>query len=263
MKKTLSFAVILIAILSIVVVASARGGVQKTQTGTVTGQLIIKGVGPMFGATVLFFNKKSGPPPSPAHYWRVPTHVFTVDENVQFKAELPIGEYYMGAIDRSGGDVNSPPREGEYFLIKQDAKGKPRTIIVRNKRTIKLGVIAEASPFSRSSLAEAGITAVEGTIRNDKGDPVEGILVLAYASKASSSRPLFASERSDKAGKYQLRLSGGGKYYLRALANVGGPEAEHVTEVYKGVEAVTVQSGSITKDKDIIVTSVDAQKPRS
>ena len=263
MKK--SFACALVFIMSVMVVTAAvvQGGENKSKAGIVTGQLAIDGVGPMLGGAVIFFDVAAGPPPSPANYWRVPTYVFKVDDNAEFKAELPAGEYYIGAIEKRSGEPIEPPQEGEYFFISHNRSGKPWSITVRKHTTLALGLSIAAKPFSRASLAVKGITALEGTIRNDLGAPVEGILVFAFSSRSMNGKPLFVSERSDKEGRYQLRLSGGGKYYLRAQATYGDPPATaELRGVYKEGRAVPVKTGVVTNGIDITVATGATAAPQ-
>lgn len=258
-------AVIVTSIVSILFCSAAAAPVvaQKTETGTVTGQVAIKGVGPMLEGTVLFFDKAGGPPPSPSKYWRVPTYTFKLDDNAQFKAKLPAGAYYIGAIEKISGEPIEQPQEGEYFFISQDRNGKPRTFTVRNNKKLNLGMSTAPKPFARTSAAGEGITAIEGTIRNEKGEPVEGILVFAATKPGRSGRPLFVSERSDKDGKYQLRVHRGGNYYLRARqVHEGTPAINELVGVYKNGKAIAVTTAATRKDIDIEVQHAAAAGPQ-
>jgi hypothetical protein len=230
----------------------------EDSTGIITGRLVIKGVGPMMGGTVFFFNEASGPPPSATKYWRVPTEVFRVDENAGFTAILPEGKYYMGAIERHTGELLGPPQEGDYFFISQDKKGKPRKYTVKKNATLDLGIISGAKPFKRTTLVKKGITAMEGSILNEKGEPAAGMLVFAFTTPTMVGRPLFVSERSDKDGKYLLRLYRGGKYYLRARANYGGgpPSADEVMGIYKDGKPISIKTGQARKGIDVTVARV-------
>jgi len=238
--------------------AVSAGDTAEINTGIRTGRLVIKGVGPMMGGTVFFFNEASGPPPSATKYWRVPTEVFRVDENAGFTAILPEGKYYMGAIERNTGELLGPPQEGDYFFISQDKKGKPRKYTVKKNATLDLGIISGAKPFKRTTLVKKGITAIEGSILNEKGEPAHGMLVFAFATPTMVGRPLFVSERSDKDGKYLLRLYRGGKYYLRARANYGGgpPSADEVMSIYKDGKPISIKTGQARKGIDVTVARV-------
>ena len=89
------------------------------------------------------------------------------------------------------------------------------------------------------------------------GKPVEGILVLAFDSPIIEARPLFVSDKTDKDGKYRLRVSyDGGKYYLRLRDDYGGGPLRQGE--FKGVYGDTepavglvVKPGQRIKDIDI------------
>jgi hypothetical protein len=262
MRGVVSSALVLILGIMLYSCASSPKETRELKTGTLSGQIMIKGGGPMSGGTVFFFNEKSGPPPSATRYWRVPTDAFKVDDIGKFIAVLPTGEYYMGASKKLSGELLGPPQEGDLFFISQDAKGNPKLHTVAAGEVVDLGVISEAVPFSRKMLETKGITSIEGTIRDTKGDPVKGILVFAFSAPTMVGRPLFVSDRSDNDGKYLLRLYGGGTYYLRARVNYGGgpPSADQVMGIYGDGQPLTIKTGEVKKDTDIkMITIGDAR----
>jgi hypothetical protein len=235
------------------------------RTGVITGRIVIKDVGPMMGGTVFFFNETDGPPPSATKYWRVPTEAFSIDENAGFAAVLPEGRYYMGAIERLSDEPLGPPHEGDYFFISQDKKGKPKKYTVKKDITTDLGIVSGAKPFKRASLAKKGITAIEGRILGEKGVPAEGMMVFAFSTPTMVGRPLFVSERSDKEGRYLLRVHKGGKYYLRARANYGGgpPAVDEPMGVYKDGKPIVLNTGQRKKGVDIsLIRAGIAEQPR-
>jgi len=254
-----SIAAVLMLMMSILFcTAVSAEDAPEINTGIITGRLVIKGVGPMMGGTVFFFNEASGPPPSATKYWRVPTEAFRVDENAGFAAILPEGKYYMGVIERLSGEPLGPPQEGDYFFISQDKKGRPKKYTVKKNTTLDLGIISGAKPFKRTTLVKKGITAIEGAILNEKGEPSEGMMVFAFTTPTMVGRPLFVSERSDKNGKYLLRLHSGGKYYLRARANYGGgpPSADEVMGIYGDGKPISIQTGQARKGINITIARV-------
>lgn len=261
MKK--SFLVASILILGLVLCIAAFLVLPKLfkakETGTVTAQIGIHDVGPMMGGMVFFVNTAGGPPPSATRYWRVPTHSFPLGKNARFTATLPAGDYYMGAIERDSGESPAPPGEGEYYFISQDEQGKPRTYSVRKNEVLDLGdLMIRAVPFKRSLIAKKGITSVQGALRDEKGVAVAGMLVFAYSDPAMAEAPLFVSERSDKQGKYILRLAGGGTYYLQARHVQGGATP---SGVYENGKAVSVETAEAKTGIDISVRTADAPAP--
>jgi hypothetical protein len=234
--------------------AATHGGFRAYNHGTVTGRIVIDGVGPMMEGTVFFISDASGIPPSATKYWLVPGQAFRVDANAQFTAVLPEGTYYLGAIERSAGAFLGPPEDGDYFFISSDKNGEPRKLTVWKNSKIDLGTLSDAKRFSRATLAKEGITAIEGAIVNEDGKPVEGMVVFAYATPDMLGRPLYVSERSGKDGRYLLRLYRGGDYYLMTRADYGGgpPPPGELLGVYNEGEPVQVQSASTIKDIDIM-----------
>ena len=256
MRKTLFakvVAICLILLCSIAVSFAERGG-DGPGTGTVMGQIGIKDVGPMMGGTIFFYDAASGPAPLPARYWRVATHTFRVDANARFTAKIPEGTYYIGAIERKSGESLGPPQEGDYFFIGRDKNGKPKELTVWSNSVVDLQMLSGAEPFTRATLAQKGITAIQGVLRDDYGQPMEGMLVFAYGTPEMFDRPLFVSERSDKDGKYLLRVAGG-RYYLKARADSGGGSSSFMG-VYKDGAPLAVKKGRTRRGANITVFKV-------
>jgi hypothetical protein len=257
MKKLLSSSVI-IAVILLFGTAIANEKPYGLKTGNVTGQIAVKGKGPLTGGAVFFFNKKSGPPPSATKYWRVPSHSFPIDKDGRFSAILPEGKYFMGASQKFSGERLGPPQDGDLFFISQDNEGIPKLHTIMQFKPLELGVISEAVPFSRKTLITEGITSIEGTIVDGKGNPVKGMLVFAFPTSVMFGRPLFVSERSDKDGKYLLRLHSGGKYFLSSRSNYGGgpPTADQNMGSYAKGHPLVLKTSETKRGIDITVTRV-------
>jgi len=229
--------------------ASNAGG------GTVTGELIIKGVGPMTSSTIFFIDEAQGIPPSSTKYWLVPTYAFNVDKFSRFSANLPEGTYYVGALDRNLGEFLGHPEEGDYFFISRDSKGNPKKLTVWRNSTIDLGRIEDAAPFKSSSLETKGITAVQGVIQDVHGRPIQGMVVMAYSAPDMMGRPLFVSGKTGPDGQYLLRVNKGGSYYLmsRQLYSSGTPADDELLGFYKDGKPVKVKTGATAKGIKIVV----------
>lgn len=258
MKKLHSLSSVLIFSLILCSSVFAADKTQTIITGSITGKIVVKEKGTMHGGTVFFFNQESGAPPSSTKYWRVPTHAFELDENGAFNAVLPEGKYYMGATHKLSGEKLGPPQDGDYFFINQDEKGNPILHTVTQFKPVDAGVISGAEIFNSKSLVTEGITMIQGTILDGKGSPVEGILVFAFSTPTMIGIPLFVSERSDKDGKYLLRLADGGKYYLRARAGYGGgpPSADQSIGIYKKGGPISIAAGEAKQGIDITIHRV-------
>lgn len=266
--KRLMFLTLFCTIIPLTFNAVLAQEVKQAKTGTISGQIMIKGDGPLAGGRVFFFNDASGPPPSREKYWRIPDYVTDTDNSGKFSIELPEGKYYLGAIKTISGGKIGPPAEGDIFYAGTDEQGKPKAYIIKQGLKTDIGVISEAAPFKRSVVKFGdGITAIEGTVLDSAGKPVEGALVFAFLSPAMVGRPLFASDRTGKDGKYILRVHEGGKYYLRVRSVYGGgpPKAGEIIGDYGEKEpvAVTIKSGEKIRGVNIKVRRFTERGPKS
>lgn len=229
---------------------------EDVRTGTITGKMMVKNGGPLANGVVFFFNEASGPPPSPEKYWRVPDEIVGTDGEGNFKAVLVEGKYYLGASKRKSGQEVGPPQEGDYFLPVMEEKGVSKAFRVDKGKMADIGTIAEAVPFSRATIkTKNDITAIEGTITDAEGKPLERAMVFAFLTPAMVGKPLFVSERTGKDGKYLLRVNQGGGYYLK-IRDVYGGGAPKVGEIMGGYGQdkpmpVTVKTGTTVKGIDI------------
>jgi len=248
MSKSVFTAIIFVSVL----VLSGTGLAEDVKVGAMSGQLMIKGGGPLSGAIVFLYNTETGPPPSHNKYWRVPDVVGDADDRGRFSTELVEGTYCVGAIKRAGKRQLGPPFEGDYFILSLDEKGAPKKYQVKKGEKLDIGVLSEAVPYKKADVKE-GITAVEGYVLDGQGRPVEGALVFAFATSTIVGKPLFVSERTAKDGKYLLRVHEGGSFYLKIRSTYGGgpPVAHEVLDSYVQEPAallkVTVKTGEIAK----------------
>ncbi len=258
MKRLIFLSAFFFAVFFIFSIVSAKD-VKELKAGAISGQLMIKNGGPMSGGSVFIFNDATGPPPSKEKYWRVPDYIAPIDNDGRFSVELPEGKYYLGAIKRISEKKNiGPPEEGDFFFAGADEKGMPKAYIIKKGEGTDIGVISEAVPFKRAIVKlRNGITAIEGTVLDTDGKPVEGALVFAYTTPTMVGKPIFASEKTGKDGKYILRVHEGGKYYLKVRDIYGGgpPVSGAIIGGYgqEAPVAVAVKTGESTKGIDINV----------
>ncbi|CAG0976075.1 hypothetical protein GEOBC_01544 [Geobacteraceae bacterium] len=226
--------------------------------GTLTGRLLMKGGKPMAGGTVFLFAAEAGPPPAPERYWRVPDEVMTLDSAGRFTMELVPGSYHVGGVKREKEQEIGPPRAGDHFLTSRDEKGEPRPFTVRGGETTDIGSLGEAVPFDPAlTRKREGTTGIEGTILDAAGKPVAGALVFAYPNPDMSGKPLFVSDRTGADGRYLLRVSEGGRYFLKVRDVYGGgpPVQGAVMGAYGDGNPLplAVKTGVVTPGGDIRV----------
>lgn len=239
---------------------------QEQNTCRVTGILMSKEGGPMAGGLIHFFNVETGPIPNPDKYWRVPDQIADINEKGEFTIELPAGKYYLGAIKRvSGKKEVGPPLKGDLFFISSDETGTPKVYHVKQGEETDIGTISEATPFKGWAIKE-DLTAIEGRILINE-EPVEGAFVFGYTAPRMFGKPDFVSDRTDKDGRYLLRVPEGGNYYLMARDLYGGgpPSEGAIMGVYgkdKTPTAVKVYKGESKKGIDINVLKFPGRGPR-
>jgi hypothetical protein len=231
-KGTIMKLCTLISLLFLATAVSAYGGAPpvpaQTPTlpvtgATISGQVMITGNTPMVNGMVLLFSKSMGPPPSKDKYWRVPDLISPTGVDGKFSLDVPEGTYYLQVTQKNPESETGPPKDSELFYFHADAEGNPRPLIITPGTRLNLGVLTGAYLFTPDMIQrDKGITAVEGVVSDMEGKPVERALVFAHLSRAATGRPVFVSDRTDKNGRYLLRLHDGGSFYLKVRSVIGG-----------------------------------------
>ncbi|SNB46788.1 carboxypeptidase-like regulatory domain-containing protein [Geobacter sp. DSM 9736] len=245
--KRISSAVLAVAVMLTAGLTLAAG---EAATGTLSGKMMISTTTPMSEGMVYIYNLANGPAPSHERYWRVPDFVERLDKEGRFSLDLPAGEYCVGAIKRHGSTQIGPPQEGDHFLIGLDDKKIPKKYRLSKGEKLDLGVMAGALPF-RALPVKQGVTAVEGTVQDPSGKPVEGVFIFAFVTPTVIGKPLFVSDRSDKDGKFLLRVHEGGTYFLKVRDSYGGgpPRGGSVLDGNKEgpMQKVSLKTGEVVR----------------
>jgi hypothetical protein len=253
-------------VLSVFILTFGTVFAQEQNACRVTGTLTSKDAVPMAGGLIHFFNVETGPIPNPDKYWRVPDAIAELNGKGEFTIELPEGKYYLGAIKRLSGKKGvGPPLVGDLFFISSDETGAPKVYQVKQGEEIDIGTISEATPFKGWAMQD-DITAIEGKVLVN-GEPAEGALVFAYAAPRMFGKPDFVSDKTDKDGRYVLRVPEGGDYYLMSRDIYGGgpPTEGSIMGVYgkqKTPTAVRVYKGETKKGIDIVAVKFPGRGPR-
>ena len=238
---------------------------EESGTGFVRGRAVLASGKPMQHAVVLFYVRQNGPPPLPERYWRVPESVFPVGTDGTFTAELQEGEYYVGAIGRESSQlVPGPPGEGDLLALARNKSGKPVVVTVAAGKPVE-NVVLKGYPYrSSGSKKNDKTTTIEGTVLLKDGAPASGIFVFAFLSPERGSKPVFASGKTDKSGKYRLRVDGDGTFYVKARETYGGgkPQNGQLVGVYGDDEpaSVTVKAGNRVTGINVRVVPIQRQE---
>lgn len=223
----------------------------ETKT-TISGQVKIKGKTPMTNGVVLLFNKMWGPPPHPYKYWRIPDIISETDKSGKFTVDVQEGTYYLMIAQKKPDGEIGPPKGNEFLYFHGNAKGDPKAIVVSAGSKVNLGVLSKSFIWSPKKVPHDGdITAAEGIVANLENTPVENAVVFAYFNSDAVGKPAFVSDRTDKNGRFQLRVYEGGTYYLKVRSIIGGgaPETgeyQNATKEFVPVE-VLLTSGQQLK----------------
>jgi len=218
MKKIFAVILVVMTVLS-ATISFAAENLTKT---TMTGKFMIKAGLPMSGAIFYLYDLATGPAPSRDKYWRVPDHAKTLEGDGSFSIDLPEGTYCIGAVQRlRGASRIGPPEDGDFLMLSLDDKGQPKKYQVKKGERLDVGTISGARQIKTPFLI-AGTTAIEGSIQDFDGKPVEGAMAFAFLTPTIIGKPLFISERSCKAGRFVLRVPEGGTYYIKIRDDFGG-----------------------------------------
>lgn len=191
--------------------------------GTVSGQIMIDAKTPMRNGVVLLYNSYSGPPPSPYKYWRIPDQAYPAGKDGKFSLTLPAGDWYMMIAQKKENVDIGPPLESESLYFHADAAGNARSISVPEEGKVDLGKLTGTITWLPTmSERDKGITSIEGVVLTLEGKPVPNLVVLAYYTPETRRRPAFVSERTDKEGKFLIRVAEGGDYWLKVRGVIGG-----------------------------------------
>jgi len=234
-------------------------------TGTVSGKILGKNGESMSGGKILLFRADSGPPPARIKYWRTPDEIVDVNSDGGFKAKLAAGSYYMAALRRISSESIGPPSEGDWIYpdSRESLKKEQQIYVVKKGQNTDIGIIKDLIVLGKDSdISAAGITAIEGVVSDIHGNPVEDAIAFAYNTPDLTGKPLFTSARTGKDGKYLLRVSEGGKYYIkiRNTREGGHPVDGEIIGQYGNdrPSEVTVKSGVVKKGIDIVGRRFDS-----
>lgn len=232
-------------------ICGSVGSAVIDQHGQVTGR-VMSDEGVSASGTIAFFGADRGSNPADRSLQRIPDRTAMVDEQGRFAVEIQYGSYMLGYFP--GEKKNSPGLPEKTFSPSIAGKNEtePYVLIV----TVPQADIGDVVFYPIKEVASSPAFTVEGTVRADSGKPVRGITVIAKKD-LNMFRPQYISLKTDRSGRYSLRLPPG-KYYLLArhrLNTYGRP----VTGEYFGIWGVEAPAGEfgwfpMQKDQDYTVS---------
>lgn len=211
--------------------------------------------GPVEGMMVQVFHEKYGPPPLFARYWRVPDIIGHTDGDGRFSVKVPPGMFFAVAVGKAAQGIQGLPRPGDSLYFAPDLAGNPVGYVARPAIGVDAGVISHRVIFEKSTIRFDGldITSISGKVTGPDGKPVEGVSVFACTAPGEGVEPVFASEPTSTDGRYVLRVSQGGMYYLSV--------SEHTRAVCgRSATQVLVAGGEIKGNADLRMTATAKEK---
>jgi len=226
--------------------------------GSLSGRIMLNANKPMSNGIVLLFSESAGPPPHPYRYWRIPDRIVPAAADGSFATDLPAGSYFMMIAQKNPDGEIGPPGSTEFLYYHSDTSGQAQSIIIDGGKKTALGTLSGAFLWSPDMVErDKGITSASGVVSDPDGRPVSGVVVFAYLNREATGRPVFVSERTGKDGKFVIRFSDGGNYFLKVRGVLGGGrprsgEFMNVTNEFAPV-MVTVKKEEKLKDVQIPV----------
>ncbi|MEN8134623.1 MAG: hypothetical protein ABFS18_03685 [Thermodesulfobacteriota bacterium] len=225
---------ILIGLLMVNVAVAEQSRDASSDKGILKGKVFQKNK-PMPRAIIALFSVSSDNPPDLGSTRRVPDGLVKVDEAGKFSVELFPGKYYLGAVSRSDDRRRmGPPSANEDFFFARKDDGKLRQFEIVGGQINDVGTLSGIMPEAFPEIED--YFTVNGTIFNEKGQPFPRAFILVRR-ELNVPRPLFISERTSAAGKYELKLPERVPYYLvvrEDLVNVGRPRPGNYVGIYGG-----------------------------
>jgi hypothetical protein len=211
-----------------------QGPIKSGRYGTISGRILVYGGRILSEGRIAFFSAESDIPPRIGTMRRIPDQVTELDRDGRFSVTLPSGRYYLGVITKEENAALSPPNSMAKGYAAVDRKGARKIFTVPERNsTVDFGDISVASITPTD--AAAGLFTVRGTVKDNGGHPFAGAWILVRRDP-DIKRPFFISGKTDKEGRFELKIPAGGPYFLiaRDVLTSGRPEPGLHVGAYSG-----------------------------
>lgn len=197
-----------------------RDGGLVAEPGTGVSGRVVQNNTPVANAYVYVYTEKSADLIGPSYGEAVRTAA-----DGTFSINLPAGKFYLAARKRADGGRSGDVAPGD---LNGQWPGNP--ILIERGRFIALGdfILHPVSTSARQDRFDQGKfartdTAFTGRIVDQDGNGVKGVYVFAYLDSRMVGKPTYISAPTGPDGRFELRLSDGGSYYIGARSSYGGP----------------------------------------
>ncbi len=186
-----------------------KGGVDKktAREGGIYGKITFEGKPIEKSYLYVYKDLKTG--------LRGPAYLVYPSRDGSFTLNLPEGRYYIIARKRAKGGMYGPIEEGDLFNFYY---GNPVMVKKGVMKNVNIECVKRLSQLEEG----VGFSELTGYVKDNKGKPVQGLFVLLYQNKNMQGKPLYISSRTDREGKFSIRIPRG-EYFILARENIGGP----------------------------------------
>ncbi len=146
---------------------------------------------------------------------RGPAYMVYPSRDGSFSINLPEGSYYIIARKRAKGGMYGPIEEGDLFNFYYGNPVKIKKGLLKN---VNIECVKRLSQLEE----DIGFSEITGFVKDAKGNPVQGLFVLLYQNKNMQGKPLYISSRTDKEGRFIIKVPHG-EYFILARESIGGP----------------------------------------
>ncbi|MDO9079894.1 MAG: hypothetical protein Q7U44_03770 [Desulfuromonadales bacterium] len=197
-----------------------RDGALVAEAGTGVKGRIVHDNQPVANAFVYVYSEKSAGLIGPSYGEAVRSAA-----DGTFTIPLPAGNFYLAARKRADG-----ARSGDVAVGDLNGLWSGNPLTLNPGKTIDLGdfSVSIVKAESRKERLEQGKfaptdTTLRGRMVDQDGKAVGGVYAFAYLDSRMVGKPVYISAATGDDGRFELRLSDGGTYYIGARSTFGGP----------------------------------------
>lgn len=187
-------------------------------SGTVKGRLVRADGTPQGGGIFFLYNVQTGPPPLPAGYFRYPDGLDFIDDDGQFSATIPVGEYWYGASRKPQGGLDTVPALSDWLYLSRSVEGF-LSLKMEPGATIELGDLTTGEILPGLA-GDDQVVELTGTVFDQENVPLVNCLVEVYGQHEEMISLLFKSSLTEGDGRYSIKVAPG-EYTIRVRRQSG------------------------------------------
>jgi len=215
---------------------------------TIAGKLVDDGGRPVLDAHVYAYLEDKANTLGPADAMSEPTGA-----NGAYILILPEGTYTLVARKRLSGSISGPLRNGDMTgQLSKPLRAGPgeRTGVDIKLRVFRQGLEGDPKRILTTH------TRIKGIVTDPGGGVLEGAHVFAYRGAFRPDPPDYLAPATDKDGRFEISLPGGGSYTIGARTGLRGkPRPDDSTGFWgEKNQPREIGEGTVTEGVRIVVT---------